>query len=211
VTPRILAVLGGTDSLAGEVARQAAAAGHIVNVLAMTRPDGDVPAAVTYIDGDVHDPASVDRTIAPSDAVISTLLQGRRELRDLVTRAVADILAAMDRHDLSRVVLLASLALRTPGDAPTAEQQVRRMLSRLDLAGGARHEEKQVGLLAASDADWTVVRTPRITDRPPTGRYRVGALDAGTGREIGSADLAAFLIECAVRDVYIREMPVISY
>ena len=46
-----------------------------------------------------------------------------------------------------------------------------------------------------SDADWTVVRPPQLTDRPPRGRYRVAVdrhLDRGW--RIPRADLATAML-----------------
>jgi uncharacterized protein YbjT (DUF2867 family) len=47
----------------------------------------------------------------------------------------------------------------------------------------------------ASGLDWTIMRPPRLTNRPPTGRYRL-AFDRNLprGRFIGRADLAAAML-----------------
>jgi putative NADH-flavin reductase len=46
-----------------------------------------------------------------------------------------------------------------------------------------------------SDLDWTIMRPPRLTDRPPTARYRV-AFDRNLprGRFISRADLAGAML-----------------
>lgn len=52
------------------------------------------------------------------------------------------------------------------------------------------------GLLRASQAEWTVLRPPMLTDKPPTGRYRT-ALNENVrgGRRITRGDLAAAMLE----------------
>jgi putative NADH-flavin reductase len=213
VKPAILAVIGGTTTLSREVVRQAAAAGHIVNVLARTRrsPDDEVHSTVTYIDGDVRDAASVDRTVAPADAVICTIDHRNHDPRDLLTQITGNALAAMDRHDVSRIVVISGTSVRSPDDAPTRWQRLTSTLVSIAPIGPGRDRHRQVALLTASDTDWTVVRAPRIVERPATGRYRVGSLDASTGTVIGDGDLASFLIACAETGAHVRAMPLVSY
>ncbi len=50
-------------------------------------------------------------------------------------------------------------------------------------------------LLRGSEVDWTVVRPPRLTDGPATGRYRTSAnRHLQRGRTISRADLAAAML-----------------
>jgi uncharacterized protein YbjT (DUF2867 family) len=57
-------------------------------------------------------------------------------------------------------------------------------------------QRAQERLLAASDLDYTIVRPPRLTDNPPTGKYRVlpDALPSSS-RRISRADVADFMLQ----------------
>jgi uncharacterized protein YbjT (DUF2867 family) len=48
----------------------------------------------------------------------------------------------------------------------------------------------------ASGLDWTIMRPPRLTNKPATGQYRT-AIDQNVrrGRSIGRADLAHFMLD----------------
>jgi len=209
--PTVLAVLGGTSAVGREVVRQAVMAGNVVNVLSRSRSRAaELGEQVTFIAGDATDAAAVDRAIAPAEAVISLLAQTSRPLPSLLTSAMANAIAAMQRHDVSRIVVLSNLTVRAEDDSPTARQQLLSALARISQKNAHGDHRAHIGLLTASELDWTVVRAPAIVDRAASGRYRVGGLDATTGPEMGRADLAAFVLRCAVSGRHIRQMPVVS-
>jgi putative NADH-flavin reductase len=65
--------------------------------------------------------------------------------------------------------------------------------------------------MAQPNLAWTIVRPPRLLDRPPTGRIRIlaGHLPQG-GRTISRADVAAFMLEEAVTPRFLRQVVGIS-
>jgi len=54
------------------------------------------------------------------------------------------------------------------------------------------------------------VRTPGLNDQSSQGKYRVGYLDANTGKSISRPDVAAFMLDVLMNDKYIGQMPLIS-
>jgi hypothetical protein len=51
------------------------------------------------------------------------------------------------------------------------------------------------GIIKASDACWTIVRPPRLTNRPATGHYRVAINEhVRNGFSIARADVAHFML-----------------
>lgn len=67
-----------------------------------------------------------------------------------------------------------------------------------------------VDLIKQSQLDWTVVRSPLLNDQPSQGKYRVGYLDADTGKGTSRSDVAAFILDVLMNDKYIGQMPLIS-
>jgi len=85
-------------------------------------------------------------------------------------------------------------------------------LLRLTAADVLKDSEDGVRLVQATALDWIVVRGPRLTDGPKTGRYRVGYVGQNSGTQISRADLADFMLEQAVNESdWIRKMPMISW
>jgi hypothetical protein len=51
-------------------------------------------------------------------------------------------------------------------------------------------------VLRASDLDWTAIRPPRLTDKPPTGTYRIAyGQNVRGGLSISRADVAHLMLE----------------
>jgi putative NADH-flavin reductase len=56
-------------------------------------------------------------------------------------------------------------------------------------------------VVAASNLDWTIVRPPRLTRGPRTGRFRFEKDHLPpSGRSISRADLAHFLLDATTND-----------
>jgi putative NADH-flavin reductase len=61
-------------------------------------------------------------------------------------------------------------------------------------------------VLRASDLDWTVIRPPRLTNRPPTGKYRIAygeSVRGGLG--ISRADVAHLMLDVLDRPETIKQ------
>lgn len=125
----MLTVIGGTGAVGAEVVRQAVAGGYVVNVMRGRRSADTVSAAaVTYVDGDLRDAASVDRAVAPARTVVCTLRHHPGAPHDFLTRVTRCVVDAMDRHDLTRIIVLGGDTLRTEQDEPSARQRLQRRL-----------------------------------------------------------------------------------
>jgi len=61
--------------------------------------------------------------------------------------------------------------------------------------------------VTASDLDWTIVRPPRLTNGPVTGRYRIedDRMPRG-GSSVSRADVAHFLLDELERGAHVRRM-----
>jgi putative NADH-flavin reductase len=57
-----------------------------------------------------------------------------------------------------------------------------------------------------SGLDWTIVRPPRLTDKPRTGAYRVREDHLRFGFTISRADVADFVLRCAENHVSSRRI-----
>jgi hypothetical protein len=71
-------------------------------------------------------------------------------------------------------------------------------------------QRESVDLIKQSPLRWTIVRAPTLSDQPSKGNYRVGYLDANTGKIASRSDVAAFLLDVLMNDKYVEQMPLIS-
>jgi putative NADH-flavin reductase len=189
-----LVVFGSTGGIGTEVVQQALATGHMVAAVARR------PAAITMrhehlvvLQGDVLKPETLAGTITGRDAVVAALgVQGRAPTT-LYSQGLANIMQAMQSAQVSRLICVSASGL-DPGPLwqrliakPILWAMFKEMYS--DLA-------RMEALVDHSPTDWTILRLPRLTDGPRTGRYQV-ALNEHLRRIlfISRADAADFIVK----------------
>ena len=152
----------------------------------------------------VADLASADdlaRAFADADAVVFCVGPVKGESGTVQSDGIVTTLKAMEAAGVSRVVVISNngMAPQKGDDYPTrfiAKPIVGRVL-REEFADMARMED----LLRDSPTRWTIVRPPRLTDKPAKGRYRSntrGGLPFGF--LMTRADLAAAVLDAVIDD-----------
>jgi putative NADH-flavin reductase len=166
---------------------------------------------LAVIRGDVLDSAKVEKTIAGADAVLGALGQTKGSTSEVQTQGTENIVAAVERHGVRRLVSLTGVGVRDPRDEPKlADRAVTFLLRRLQpnvLEDGVRHAE----VIKTSGLEWVIVRGPRLTEGPKKGEYRVGMVGKNSGTQISRADLTEFMLGQLTVDTHLRQMPVVSY
>ncbi|MFJ6431498.1 NAD(P)-dependent oxidoreductase [Streptomyces sp. NPDC091416] len=188
-----LTVFGATGGIGQEIVRQAVAAGH--EVTAVVRDPARLPVPLSGIT--VHTAARIDdsealrEAVAGRDAVLSGLGAQGRKADGIAERLTRGVLTAMEAEGTRRLLVVSAAPVAPkPADDPLIDRMMLAMI-------GAVLKEVYADLtameaaLAASAADWTSVRPPKLTNGPLTGRYRtvVGA-NPRSGRSISRADVA---------------------
>ena len=202
-----LTVIGATGGIGTEVTRQALAAGHEV-VAPVRRPDRMAVRhdRLTVERADVRDPEQLRDAVKRSDAIISALGPRRGETSDTVLRDSASaVLAAMRDAGVSRLVVVsADGAFIEPTDGPVMRFVLKPVAMRV-LREHFSDVRAMETVVRASGADWTLVRPPRLTDKPGTGRYRT-RLDGPVrrGLTIARADVAHAILRAVDDPTTIR-------
>ena len=76
--------------------------------------------------------------------------------------------------------------------------------------GALRDAQGAVEVVRASGLDWTVVRVPRLSDGPKTGRVRGGNTPPGPQHAVSRADAAAFALEQLTDERYVQRAPMVA-
>jgi putative NADH-flavin reductase len=205
-----LVIVAATGGVGQQLLRQALGAGH--EVTAVVRNPGKLPAAlrearIVTADLAAPEPAELKAAIAGTDAVVSGLGPGSNSEAGIATRGTRAIAAAMHTTGVKRLVVVSAAPVGTvpspgrpkpprhdPGDglfmrhlgAPFARAAFGKVYA--DLAA-------MEDLLRDSGLDWTVIRPPKLTNKPLTGHYRtaVGQNVRG-GFSIPRADVAHLML-----------------
>lgn len=198
-----IAVVGANGRTGRLVVEQALARGHGVTALARRpqRPASPHPG-LSSVAVDVLDRERVVESLRGVDAVVSTLGIGTsREPTVTYSEGTANLLNAMARHGIKRIVVISAHPVGPRQDQAFFDRRV--VLPILERLFGATYQDmrRMEALLAASDADWTSLRPPRLLPKPPIGRYRLstgGPLPKA--RTLTYADLATAALDALDRD-----------
>jgi putative NADH-flavin reductase len=207
-----LAILGATGSVGREVVAQAFAAGHELTALVRAQPrPGDIDERVALVVGDVTSAEAVKRTVDGTDAVLSALGHAKGSPDDLLAHATSNVIPAMRMGGVDRLVVLSSPAVADAADRPGLFYWAARALLRVTMPAVVRDHREQARLIEASGLAWTIVRGPLLfTDGPRTGRCHAGPIGHESSLRICRADLAAFMLETATDDGFMRMKPLVS-
>ncbi|NJN17330.1 MAG: SDR family oxidoreductase [Oscillochloris sp.] len=206
-----ISVFGASGRTGRPLIEQALAQGH--QIVGLVRDPAKLPIQherLQVVQGDISDPQAVDQAIAGSEAVISVIGHVKHSPADLQAVATRNIIAAMRRHNVRRLVSLTGAGVRAPQDQPKLFDHVIRFALKTMAGDVLRDAIAHAELIQSSDLDWVIVRGPMLTDGPRAGNYRVGWVGVNTSPRITRADLADFLLTQATDQRYIRKMPMVS-
>ncbi|MEH1164093.1 NAD(P)H-binding protein [Micromonospora sp. CPCC 205539] len=208
-------VFGATGGIGGHVTRQALEHGWAVT--AVVRDPARLEVRHSMLDvaaaPDLKDPATVRPLLRGSDVVLSGVGPRGRKDGPVASTATRTILAAMQTEGVRRLITVSAVPV---GPVPVGESFLNR---RLILPGiGALLRDVYADLrameqaMAESDTDWTVVRPPKLVDKPLTGRYRtaVGS-NVPRGYTISKADVAHSMIAAINDSTTIRRAIGVAY
>lgn len=206
-----IAIFGGTGRTGQYLVQHALADGYQVTVLARTPSKlGIQNAALTLVQGDVKNASAVEQTIQGAEAVISVLGPTNNVPTFEVSQGMTNILAAMNKQGIHRLIISAGAGVGDPNDSPKLFNHVMNFLLKRMAKNVLADMSKVVELVRCSDLDWTVVRLPMLTDDPKTGNIKVGYVGKGMGPRIARADIAAFMLAQLNDKTYSRKSPAIS-
>jgi uncharacterized protein YbjT (DUF2867 family) len=202
-----LTVFAATGGIGRHLLDQALAAGH--DVTAVARNPSTLPGGVRTMAADLVavDPATLEPAVAGADAVLSGLGPRSRSDAGIASVGTRAIVQAMQATGVRRIVVVSAAPVATvasPGrpDPPRHDPGdgfVMRHLLAPALVAALRDVYADLALmedvLRDGGLDWTAVRPPRLTNRPPTGTYRTAiGRNLRRGLLVSRADVAQLML-----------------
>jgi len=202
-----LTIVAATGGIGRQILHQAIAAGH--DVTAVVRNATQLSGAIRIVTADLAgpDPAALESAVAGADAVLSGLGPRSKPDAGIASRGTRAIVRAMQATGVRRIVVVSAAPVSTvaspgrpspprhdPGDgflmryvlSPMIKVALRPLYADLAL---------MEDILRASGLDWTVVRPPRLTDKPLSGTYRTAyGQNLRRGLLISRADVAHLML-----------------
>jgi putative NADH-flavin reductase len=202
-----LTIFGATGGTGTSLAEQALAAGHDVTAVVRdpARLSISTSARLQVSTADVMDPAAIVTAVAAADAVVSAIGPRGTGVTTVSQDTVRSIIAAMQKAGSRRLLTVSGSIVADEGESAylrLIKPVVRRTFLR-HVCADMRAAEAEV---EATDLDWTIMRPPRLTDGPATGRYRT-SIGGGLPRSltVTRADLAACILAAISDPATVRE------
>ncbi|MEO8354336.1 MAG: SDR family oxidoreductase [Chloroflexota bacterium] len=204
-------VFGASRGVGLKVVEQALEAGHHVTAFVRSPSAFTVKHPnLTVCQGDSMDAAAVEKAIGGQDAVVSALGPTRPPVPGMMETSASNIVAAMRKQGVRRLVSTTGAGVRQPEDQPKLADHLISALLNLLAKDVVLDSAANVKVIQDSDLDWTIVRYPRLSDGPHTGKYRVGYVGRGSSSQLSRADGADFALKELTEKKWLRKLPVAS-
>ncbi|MDP9148645.1 MAG: SDR family oxidoreductase [Myxococcota bacterium] len=204
---RIL-VIGASQGTGALAVEEALARGHDVTAFARSPEKLAVASQrLTRTKGDFHDPLSVRAAIKGHDAVIvtasATSLKGFKENPSYFSQGTRHVIDAMRAEGVRRLVILSALGV---GESrPLANFLVDKLLISFLLKVPFEDHERQEAMVRESGLEWVIARPGRLTNGAAQRRYLKKTAIEKVPSSISRADVAAFLVDAAENDAWVRK------
>ena len=205
-----LLVLGATGGTGLEIISQAIERGHSLTAF-VRAPDplkrfGD---RIAVVRGNLLNSSELQRVLKGHDAVLSSFgprLPISKADATLLERFAVALTGGMHQAGVRRVVVESTAFLFKDSIIPPTN-----LFGRLFFPNVVRDAGEMENVFRKSGLDWTMVRPPRLTDKPRTGKYRVleGHLPR-FGFAISRAAVADFMIKAGENGVSIGKVVGVS-
>jgi uncharacterized protein YbjT (DUF2867 family) len=193
-----ITVFGATGRIGGHVVRQALDAGHKVTAVVRDPARFEVshPALEVATVPGLTDPEVLRPVLEGSDAAISGVGPRGRKDGPVASSTTRGILRAMEASGVRRFVAVSAVPV---GPVPKGESFVNRRILLPFISAFAR--DVYVDLAEMEDeirrstTEWTIVRPPKLVNKPLSGKYRtiVGG-NVPRGYTISRADVAHLML-----------------
>lgn len=160
---------------------------------------------VRIIQGDILDYDRVKEAVEGTDAVLFTLGQdGNKPLRTL-SDGTANVIKAMKEIGVKRLIVMSSAGILGNDTHPVFGK----IIVPLMLNNVYKDKKRQMNVIRESGLEWIIIRPPRLTQSPKTGKYQLTEGRPGT-RSVPRADVADFMLKLLTNKSYDGTMPAIA-
>lgn len=193
-------VIGANGGIGRQCVEAGLAAGNQVTALlrspanlTLTHPN------LIVVAGDVTQPGTLAKHLPQKDAVISAIGSGgigHDKPTTLYSEGAATLLAELAKTNTRRVFFISSIAMEIDPSSSLFIRFMAKYVMHPLLKHMFADIRRMEAVIKPSNADWTIIRPPQLTNGRQTGHYRYAInqfLPKGT--QISRADLALFIIQ----------------
>jgi putative NADH-flavin reductase len=207
-----ITVFGTTGGTGRRLVEQAIAEGN--EVVAYVRNPSKLDMEnehLTVVQGELTDEELIEKAVKGVDAVISLLGPRGGSKSKPLTHGIQNIIAAMKKQGVRRLVITSTLSAKDPNDLPDFKTKSLVNLVKVTMHDAYEDIVSTAETVRNSDLDWTIVRLTMLNNKPKSGKVRAGYVGRGdVGTWISRADVADFMLKQVQDTKYLRQAPAIT-
>lgn len=158
--------------------------------------------------GDIYNKDQVASAVQQASVVISCLGSWGTPKKDILTIGMKNIVPAMEKYKLSRIVTLTGADARTSSDQPNIIQKANHALIKIIAKKILEDGENHIKLLEQTNLKWTVLRSPVMTNS--ISDYQLTNKLPWPFATISRQAVASSLVDVARKNIFIQQAPIIS-
>jgi putative NADH-flavin reductase len=160
--------------------------------------------------GDIYNTKDVEQAIKGVEVVISTLGSWGTKRKDVVSTGIKNIIEGMNDHKVKRLISLTGSDALAPGDSKTLASRLTHLMISLSPASKILSDgEKHIELLAASNLDWTTLRSPVMNAKGNISGYELTDKRPLPIATINRSSVAAAVVNLVEDKKYLSRAPYI--
>jgi len=207
-----ITVFGATGGTGRRLVEQAIAEGN--EVVAYVRNPSKLDMEnehLTVVQGELTDEELIEKAVKGVDAVISLLGPRGGSKSKPLTHGIQNIIAAMKKQGVRRLVITSTLSAKDPNDLPDFKTKSLVNLVKVTMHDAYEDIVSTAETVRNSNLDWTIVRLTMLNNKPKSGKVRAGYVGRGdVGTWISRADVADFMLKQVQDTKYLRQAPAIT-
>ena len=212
-------VVGATGGSGREAVRHFTSLGHRVTAFSRSASTQfEASELLTPVDGDVMNPADVDRIVQHHDAVVVTLGISENPLRvrfrgskgtanNVRSQGTRNVIRAMQRHGIQRLVVQSSYGV---GDTRDSLRLIDRLFFALLLKPQIADTELQERAVRESNMDWVIVQPVHLTDDSSDAKPFLSRDGEVRLNKVARAAVARFHACAALQPDFVRQSIAVS-
>lgn len=165
---------------------------------------------LTLKQGDIYDTDTVTEAVKGSNAIISTLGSWGTPKKDIVSTGMRNIIPAMEQGKIKRIITLTGSDSEAQGDSKDVIHRMLRPLLKLVAGKILRDGEAHIELLEASNLDWTIIRSPAMTNMGDPAKFLLGTKRPMSWRTVNRRSVARAIVELVEQDQWSQKAPYIT-
>lgn len=205
-----ITIFGATGKVGSIITAEALRRGHEVVAFVHRKHNFEDNPLLSVYQGDAYNTGQVSKAIKGSDAVISALSSWGTPSKDVLSSAMVSAIPAMKKHKVKRIISLTGADARAPGDSLGIVHRLSHF--GISIVGGKvlKDGENHIKLLASSDLDWTVIRSPVMNEKGNPFHFELTNIRPKPWQTINRHSVALAMIQQLEDDTCLHAAPFIA-